>query len=216
MILMIIDALDRELIERFNVNLKLDYWGEFKTPINPKTPFAVASMITGLPYKDMGKHEQYLKNGFKKIYGNVKTIFDYTDSIAIDIPSYNSPGTEGLIELVVKGKLREASERAWILFERRVNKFLKNIDKANLVAVWFGILDRITHIWFTRPAIELKELEKGYRRMEQIVKKIKDRRLLIVSDHGRNHRPVAYYTSNFPCKITKYEDVFKNLRDEIT
>lgn len=214
-IFIIVDALDKQLLDQFGIDLKLKYCGEYKTPPNPKTPFAVASMITGLPYKDMGKHETYLYNGYKRIYGDsVKTIFDFTKSAVIDIPCYNVKGTEGILELILANKPVEANMEAWLCFEKRVKKFYEalNSKKYRLVAVWFGILDRITHIWWTRPKIEIEKLEIAYREVAKIIRSVLDKGdVLVVSDHGRNHRPVAFYGANFPCKIEKYEDVFETI-----
>lgn len=214
-IFMIVDALDKLLLEQFNIDLNLRFQGEFKTPQNPKTPFAVASMITGLPYTDLGKHEEYLYNGYKKIYGEkVRTIFDVTRSIAIDVPCLSVRGTEGILELIMENKPVEASMASWLRFEERVERFYKALKNRNyrLVAVWFGILDRITHIWWTRPNIEIDKLRFAYRKVAEIVQSVVDKGdLLVVSDHGRNHRPVAFYGANFPCKIEKYEDVFETI-----
>lgn len=215
LIFMIVDALDKQLLEQFNIDLNLRFQGEFKTPQNPKTPFAVASMITGLPYVDLGKHEEYLYNGYKKIYGeNVRTIFDVVKSIAIDVPCFNLRGTEGILELIMENKPVEASMMSWLRFEERAERFYRALKNRNyrLVAVWFGILDRITHIWWTRPNVETEKLRFAYRKVAEIVRSAVDKGdLLVVSDHGRNHRPVAFYGANFPCKIEKYEDVFETI-----
>lgn len=157
-----------------------------------------------------------------------KTIFDCVEnSVAVSIPAYNE--WESIHRLRLKyplarfvgkrheKKAEECIETNWRIFRRKMNYTLEMLERNNwdLLMVHFLVLDNIGHLYWYRPG----KLRDAYRFMNsavgELLSKVKDQWVLIVSDHGMKkglHTNYAFYSSNVPLglkdlKLTDFHDI---------
>lgn len=157
-----------------------------------------------------------------------KTMFNYAaDPIAVSIPAYNEWESihrmrlkYPFVRLVGKHdekKARECIETNWKIFRRKMSYVSEALDRNDwdLLMVHFLILDTIGHLHWYRPG----KFRDAYRFMnsavDELLSKVKDQLVLIVSDHGMKkgvHTHYAFYSSNVPLglknpKLTDFHDI---------
>ncbi len=143
-----------------------------------------------------------------------KTIFDYAKNpVAISIPAYNEWESIHRLRLEYplarfvgkrhEKKAQECIEANWRIFHRKMNYTSEMLERDDwdLLMVHFLILDNIGHLYWYRPG----KLRDAYRFMNnavgELLSKVKDQLVLIVSDHGMKkglHTNYAFYSSNVP------------------
>lgn len=157
-----------------------------------------------------------------------KTIFDSAKNpVAISIPAYNEWESVHRMRLKYplarfvgkrhEKKAEECIETNWRIFRRKMNYTLEMLEKDywDLLMVHFLILDNIGHLYWYRPG----KLRDAYRFMNsavgELLSKVKDQWVLIVSDHGMKkglHTDYAFYSSNIPLglknpKLTDFHNI---------
>lgn len=150
-----------------------------------------------------------------------KTIFGHAENpVAISIPAYNE--WESIHKLRLKyplarfvgkrheKKASECIEANWKIFRRKLNYTSEMLGKDDwdLLMVHFLILDNIGHLYSYKPG----KLKNAYRFMNsavgELLSKVKDQWVLIVSDHGMKkglHTNYAFYSSNIPLGLDNPE-----------
>lgn len=174
--------------------------------------------------------------GDRRIRRGVKTIFDYAKNpIALWVPSYNpcpkcwSLRFSYMLEKAVSDSKHEKAYMHMIFkhFQEHYRECLKKMIKRkdwDLLMAWFGLADRIGHIFGGRTSIMMKTyniLNNFIPKVKQIIGK--SALLLIISDHGIKpygkwgvHREYAFYSLNIRLglrnvKITDFYKLIKGL-----
>ena len=145
------------------------------------------------------------------------TIFDHAKKpVAISIPAYNEwesihklrlkyPFAK-IIEKHDRVKAAECIELNWRIFHEKLKQTSRELEEGSwdLLMVHFLILDTIGHLYWSKPG----KLEDAYRFVNlavgNLLSKIRDQMVLIVSDHGMKngvHTEYAFYSSNVPLKL---------------
>lgn len=157
-----------------------------------------------------------------------KTIFDYAKNpITISIPAYNEWGAIHrlrlkypfikLLEKHDKREIQNCIETNWRIFYEKLKHTKEALDSLSwdLLMVHFLILDTLGHLYWNKPA----KIRDAYRFMNstvgEILSKLKNHWVLIVSDHGMEkgiHTNYAFYSSNIPLglknpKLTDFYDI---------
>lgn len=143
-----------------------------------------------------------------------KTIFDYAEHpVAVSIPAYNEWESihrmrlkypfARFVEKHREEEARKCIETNWRIFRRKMDYTSEMLERDDwdLLMVHFLVLDTIGHLYWYRPG----KLRDAYRFMNsavgELLSKVKDQWVLIVSDHGMKkglHTNYAFYSSNVP------------------
>ncbi len=214
MIILAIDALEIELVEKFNtINLKQEHYG--KTDISefsePRTMVLWSSFITG-----ENKEDDVLQEGkemWDKKWEMKKTFFKkFVDPIVIDLPgySYNKDAHDRSRSLLKKyfetedkEKIRKEYNKDAFDHHRKIKKeFLDAIGKHDFVLGYFSVVDVIGHLNFGNTAL----MKMLYKEMDEIAKKCREtgEKLLVISDHGMeavgmygDHSRYGFWSTNW-------------------
>jgi hypothetical protein len=189
----------------------------------PFTMEVFATLLTGTTPDVHGIKEKF--NHTLTLKGKQKTIFDLTDSIAVDVPAYNTHphlrnfhskcdwafGFDayrkqlGLSEEEYWPKVvvaRDSLERSLYdyLYTAKMDRIKEALaQKKNLTMIYFWFSDIIGHLGFKE---DDERIDRMYVHVQSVFNKIKemlvDEALIVLSDHGLNrgrHRPNEAYWS---------------------
>ena len=233
-VVLAIDALEYDLVEKFDFNnLKQEFYG--KTDISefsqPRTMVLWSSFMTG-----ENKEREVLIDGNKEMWNkrwDIKDTFfsDFKDPIVLDLPgfSYDLGAHERsrnllkqFFETEDKNKKemvkKEYNQDAFKHHEKIKKQFLKALrEKHDFVLGYFSVVDVIGHLNFGNDTM----MRMLYRDMNDIaseIKKIKNVKLIILSDHGMkqigmfgDHSEHGFWSTNFKDlgnpKITEIKNV---------
>jgi len=226
MIILGLDALDKNMVEKFNCkNLKQTEYGE--TNISEfeleRTVVLWASFLTG---KNMEKNiplkEQW---DFKLKKG--ETFFKYFNSYkTIDVPAFSHKEKiheeerklmKGYFEN--KNSIEEFDNVVWQIHEENKSEFFDSLENIEILMGYFNLADSIGHMSFG----DHKKMKNVYKELDSIAREIKnsDNFIIIVSDHGMkavgrfgDHSKHGFYSCNqkINLKTPKITDFFNIIK----
>ena len=238
-IILAIDALEYELVEKFNCqNLKQKFYG--KTDISeftqPRTIVLWSSFMTG-----KNKEKEILLKGKKEMWNtkfDIKDTFfsEFKNPAIFDLPGFNynkevHDKSRKLLKKFFEAKSEEEKEKirkeynkdAFDHHKKIKERFLKAIDKNHdLILGYFSVVDVIGHLNFGNNML----MRMLYKEMDDIAKKCAEKNcpLLILSDHGMkaigkfgDHSDYGFWSLNLnknlkTPKITDFYRIIKSLR----
>lgn len=238
-IVLAIDALEYELVEKFNCrNLKQKFYG--KTDISefsqPRTIVLWSSFMTG-----KNKEKEILLKGKKEMWNtkfDIKDTFfsEFKNPAIFDLPGFNynkevHDKSRKLLKKFFEAKSEEEKEKirkeynkdAFDHHKKIKERFLKAIDKNHdLILGYFSVVDVIGHLNFGNNML----MRMLYKEMDDIAKKCAEKNcpLLILSDHGMkaigkfgDHSDYGFWSLNLnknlkTPKITDFYRIIKSLR----
>jgi len=228
MIILALDALDKNMVERFNCKnlMQLEYE---KTNISDfkleRTVVLWASFLTGrnmeekIPIK--GQWNFKLKES--------GTFFTFFDSYkAIDVPAFSLKNNHAMERKLLKNyfedkcNVEEYDEIVWNNHEENKKEFLENLEKFECLMGYFNLADAIGHLSFG----DIDKMKGIYSELDEIAKitRKSDEFILIISDHGMkavgrfgDHSRNGFYSSNKKLnlnepKITDFHEIIKKLK----
>jgi len=214
-----LNGLDYDLALKFK-SLSQEEIGHVIVDINPLISCVIwGSFITGVKLEWKGGSQRDYR-----IPSNLKTIFDYAEKpIALWVPAYNphpSYWHPNFRNLAAKAK---SSHNDFLVFEKEMlnlfyeqrNKLLNKLDgNWDLLMAHFNLIDSLGHILPKGRMIKYVVLVA--KMVSEIKKRLKNTVILLVSDHGVNHTPNAFYSSNIKLglnnpKITEFFNVIVSL-----
>lgn len=230
MIILAIDALEYDLVEKFNcVNLKQKFYG--KTDISefsqPMTMMLWSSFMTG-----RNMEAEILSKGKDKIWGTkieLKDTFfsNFKNPFILDLPGFNYDKeqhnkeryflknyfftTNNEEKNIIRKKYNEHSFNHYKNIKYKFENSLKNDH--DLIVAYFSIADVIGHLNFGN----IPMMRIIYNDLDEISKKIKGD-LIILSDHGMkgvgifgDHSNYGFWSTNFKDlgnpKITDFKNI---------
>jgi len=237
-IILAIDALEYELVEKFNCqNLKQKFYG--KTDISeftqPRTIVLWSSFMTG-----KNKEKEILLKGKKEMWNtkfDIKDTFfsEFKNPAIFDLPGFNynkevHDKSRKLLKKFFEAKSEEEKEKirkeynkdAFDHHKKIKERFLKAIDKNHdLILGYFSVVDVIGHLNFGNNML----MRMLYKEMDDIAKKCAEKNcpLLILSDHGMkaigkfgDHSDYGFWSLNLnknlkTPKITDFYRIIKSL-----
>jgi predicted AlkP superfamily pyrophosphatase or phosphodiesterase len=225
MIILALDALDQEQVEKYNCkNLMQKEYG--KTNISDfkqaRTVVLWASFLTGknmepqIPLKTQWEFKINVDQTFLKFFKKYK---------AIDVPALSHKSSHIQERKLLKGYFEEKStideydNLVWKIHEENKKEFLNSVGKFDLLLGYFNIADSIGHLSFGIT----EKMNKIYKELDKLAQTLKDSNesVLIISDHGMkavgrygDHNPNGFYSYNSKLelnlpKITKFYDLIK-------
>jgi len=238
-IILAIDALEYELVEKFNCqNLKQKFYG--KTDISeftqPRTIVLWSSFMTG-----KNKEKEILLKGKKEMWNtkfDIKDTFfsEFKNPAIFDLPGFNynkevHDKSRTLLKKFFEVKTEKEKEKirkeynkdAFDHHKKIKERFLKAIDKNHdLILGYFSVVDVIGHLNFGNNML----MRMLYKEMDDIAKKCAEKNcpLLILSDHGMkaigkfgDHSDYGFWSLNLnknlkTPKITDFYRIIKSLR----
>jgi len=234
MIILALDALDKNMVEKFNCKnlMQLEYGetdiSEFKLE---RTVILWASFLTG---KNMEKKIPVKGQWDFKVKGE-QTFFNFFNSFkTIDVPAFslkqkNHKSERELLAGYFKKKntIGDYDKIVWKNHKKN-KKELFEILKNNIndiVMVYFDLADAIGHLSFG----DTEKMEKVYNELDEITKKVKHltddkETVLIVSDHGMkavgrfgDHSKYGFYSCNQKLnlnepKITDFYEIIEKMK----
>ena len=230
MIIVALDALDKNMIEKFNCkNLMQSEYGE--TDISEfeleRTVVLWASFLTG---NNMEK-EIPVKGQWNFKLKKKQTFFNFFNSFrAIDVPAFSLKQENHKIEReFLAGYFKNVNvvedydNIVWKNHEENKKEFfeiLKN-NENDLIMVYFDLADAIGHLSFN----DTEKMKNVYDELDGIVNEVKhitdDETILIISDHGMkavgrygDHTKNGFYSFNEKLNLSmpKITDFFKMIR----
>jgi len=225
MIILALDALDQEQVEKYNCkNLMQKEYG--KTDISDfkqaRTVVLWASFLTGknmepqIPLKTQWEFKINVDQTFLKFFEKYK---------AIDVPAFSHKSSHIQERKLLKGYFEEKStideydNLVWKIHEENKKEFFNSVGKFDLLLGYFNIADSIGHLSFGIT----EKMTKIYKELDKLAQTLKDSNesVLIISDHGMkavgrygDHNPNGFYSYNSKLelnlpKITKFYDLIK-------
>ncbi len=226
MIILGLDALDLQQVQRFNCShlLQKEYGktdlSDFK---QARTVVLWGSFLTG---KNL-ENQIPLKTQWQYKLNPEETFLRFFDkSITIDVPTISHKHSHVKERELLKGYFQEKStieefdDIVWKIHEENKRDFLAAIGKYDLVMGYFNLADSIGHLSFGIT----EKMEKVYRELDQLAETIEDTDdlVLIVSDHGMkavgrygDHNRNGFYSFNQTVglnmpKITSFHDLIRS------
>ena len=199
-IILAIDALEYELVEKFNLkNLKQEHYG--KTNISefsqPRTIVLWASFISG-----KNREKEILKLGNKKMWNfkikKEESFLNGVNNKVIDLPGYSYEKEPHERERKMlkeffeeeneekKEEIRKEYNKNSFEHHKKIKKMFLDALKEdfNVIIGYFSIADVIGHLNFGNEAL-MKMIYNDLDELAKIIKK--EGELIILSDHGMNH-----------------------------
>ncbi len=189
MIILALDALDLNLVEKFNCkNLMQKEYGqtdisEFKLE---RTVVLWASFLTGrnmeaeIPIEGQWEFRLKTEETFLKLFDSKK---------AMDMPAYslteeNHREERSLLKAYFndKASVEEYDRVVWKNHEENKKLLFQSLGRFDLVLSYFDLADAIGHLSFGI----LSKMKEVYEELESLAKRVKDEEdfTLIISDHG--------------------------------
>ncbi len=227
-IILAIDALEYNLVEKFNfLNLKNKFFG--KTDISdfsqPRTMVLWSSFLTG-----ENKEEEVLIEGNKEMWNKTWTIEDtflknFENPAVIDLPgfSYDLKSHEHSRKLLKKffeaedkekeNIRKEYNKQAFNHHNKIKKKFFNALNKNHdLVIGYFSVIDVIGHLSFGNETL----MKMLYKELNEIAEFSKNKgEVLILSDHGMkkigvfgDHSNYGFWSFKSDLKKPKITDFF--------
>ncbi len=189
MIILALDALDLNLVEKFNCkNLMQKEYGqtdisEFKLE---RTVVLWASFLTGrnmeaeIPIEGQWEFRLKTEETFLKLFDSKK---------AMDMPAYslteeNHREERSLLKAYFndKASVEEYDRVVWKNHEENKKLLFQSLGRFDLVLSYFDLADAIGHLSFGI----LNKMKEVYEELESLAKRVKDEEdfTLIISDHG--------------------------------
>jgi hypothetical protein len=215
MIILGLDALDKDMVERFKCKnlMQLEYGetdiSEFKLE---RTVVLWASFLTG---KNMEK-EISVKDQWNFKLKKSETFFNHFDSFkAIDVPAFSHKEKihekerklmKGYFE--DKNSIEDYDDVVWQIHKENKKEFLNSLGKVEVIMGYFNLADSIGHISFGNH----KKMKIVYEELDSITKEIRDSDdfILIISDHGMkavgmfgDHTRYGFYSCNQRLNLKK-------------
>jgi hypothetical protein len=226
MIILALDALDNNMVEKFNCkNLMQLEFG--KTNISDfeleRTVVLWASFLTG---KNLEKDIPIKGQWDFKLTKN-ETLFNFFNSHkVIDVPAFtlknNHEKERKLLKNFFEGKstIKDYDEIVWKIHEENKKEFFDCLGKFECLMVYFNLADAIGHLSFG----DINKMKKVYGELDNITNEIKSTNelILIVSDHGMksvgkfgDHTRYGYYSINKKMNLDnpKITDFYKIIKD---
>jgi len=231
MIILALDALDLNLIKKFNCeNLMQKECGQ--TDISEfnleRTIVLWASFLTGknmetkIPIKNQWDYQLKKEETFLKFFNSFKTI----DVPAFSFKQENHKEERRLLKNFFNDKagVEEYNALVWKNHDENKKEFFDSLGKFDLVMGYFNLADAIGHLSFGI----LKEMKTVYEKLEILAKQIRQSEdfVLIVSDHGMkavgrygDHTKNGFYSLNRKLnldlpKITSFYNIVKRVKNE--
>lgn len=230
MIILAIDGLEYEYVKKFNCkHLMQEFHG--KTDISeftePRTMVLWSSFITG-----KNKEKDVLKDGNKEMWDKKwpinETFFSrFKSPVVIDLPgfSYNKDIHDKSRELLKKFFNEEENKEdiktqynkeAFSHHKEIKKQFFKALEEDHdLILAYFSVADIIGHLNFGNNIM----MKMIYDELDDIAKEIKDKKPLILSDHGMkaigmfgdhsNYGFWSYHKDLKTPKITEFQEHIK-------
>ena len=189
MIILALDALDLNLVKKFNCkNLMQKEYGqtdisEFKLE---RTVVLWASFLTGknmeaeIPVEGQWEFRLKTEETFLKFFNSPKAI----DSPAYSLREENHREERRLLKAYFDDKagVEEYDRVVWKNHEENKRLLFQSLGKFDLVLSYFDLADAIGHLSFGI----LKKMKEAYEELENLAKRVKEEEdfTLIVSDHG--------------------------------
>ena len=237
MIILALDALDKNMVERFDCKniMQLEYGKtditEFKLE---RTVVLWASFLTG---KNMEK-EIPVKGQWKFKLNEEQTFFNFFNSFkTIDVPAFSLKEEKHKIEhehlagyFKNTNNIEDYDSIVWENYEENKKELFEILEKNtnDIVMGYFDLADAIGHLSFS----DTEKMRKIYNELEEMVKKVKhlandNETVLIISDHGMkavgrfgDHSKYGFYSCNKKLnlkkpKITNFFNVIKTMKQAI-
>ncbi len=228
MIILALDALDKNMVERFNCKnlMQLEYG---KTDISnfnlERTVVLWASFLTG----EIMEKKIPIKGQWKFKLKESETFFSFFDSYkAVDVPAFSLKGNHDLERKLLKnyfeGKssVGEYDKIVWENHEENKKEFLECLECLECLMGYFNLADAIGHLSFG----VLDKMKMVYNELDEIARiaRKSDEFILIVSDHGMkavgmfgDHSRNGFYSSNERLnldkpKITDFYKIIKKMK----
>jgi len=226
MIILALDALDKNMVDRFNCKnlMQLEYGktniSEFKLP---RTIVLWSSFLTG---KNMEKKIP-IKGQWKFNLKVSETFFSFFNSYkAIDVPGFSFKQKPHEKERkLLKGffndenTIEDYDEVVWKIHEKNKLEFLNSLEDLDIIMGYFNLADAIGHLSFGNE----KKMRDIYEELESITRKVKKNEnfILVISDHGMkavgrfgDHTNNGFYSTNKKLnlkepKITDFYEIIK-------
>ena len=214
MIILALDALDKNMVERFNCKnlMQLEYGetdiSDFKLE---RTVVLWASFLTG---KNMEKKIP-IKGQWEFKLKESETFLNFFDSYkAVDVPAFSFKENHALERKLLKNYFKdecdveEYDEIVWKNHKENEKEFLKNLNSFECLMCYFNLADAIGHLSFGI----LDKMKKIYNELDGIAKiaRKNDEFILIVSDHGMkavgrfgDHSKYGFYSCNQKLNLKK-------------
>ncbi|MFQ5647619.1 MAG: alkaline phosphatase family protein [Candidatus Aenigmatarchaeota archaeon] len=239
-VVLAIDALELELVERFNcANLKQAHYG--RTDISefsePRTMVLWSSFMTG-----KNKEQEVLARGDKEMW-NIKwpvqdTFFSrFKDPLVLDLPGFSydlavHERSRVLLKkffdaktLEEKEKVRKAYNQDALEHHRKIKEeFLKALEEDHdLLLGYFSAADVIGHLNFGNTML----MRMVYKDLDEIAQKVREKGcpLIVLSDHGMrgvgmfgDHSEHGFWSTSSKNlgtpKITDFADILTDLKEQ--
>jgi len=228
MIILALDALDKNMVERFNCKnlMQLEY-GETDIS-NFKLERTVALWASFLTGKNM-ENKIPIKGQWEFKLKESETLFNFFNSYkAIDVPAFSFKKNHGLERKLLKDYFKdecdveEYDKVVWKHHEENKNVFLENLNNFKCLMCYFNLADAIGHLSFG----VLDKMKMVYNELDAIAKIARkgNRFILIISDHGMkavgrfgDHSKYGFYSCNQKLnlkkpKITDFFNLIKRMR----
>jgi len=204
-VILAFDGLDYRYATKFKTLRQREYYIIDLEGLPIVTSLLFATFITG------SKTAHGIKAGdnqkLARIPKHVKTIFDYAKKpCALWIPSLNPHPKywhPKHVQLMVKARAGDKSalthfiKEIMLLWHEQTTTFLNEVKKDyDLIMAHFNLIDALSHALRND-----KALLKYYVLVSKFVENVKqhitdDDYLIIISDHGHEHQPYAFYSCN--------------------
>ncbi len=229
MIILALDALDRQMVERYNCkNLTQTEYGqtdlsEFKLE---RTVVLWASFLTGknmesmIPVETQWEFKLKPEDTFLRFFESYK---------AIDVPAFslkegNHEEERKLLKRYFdnKASVEEYDAVIWENHEENKKEFFASLGRYELIMGYFDLADAVGHLSFGVPS----KIERVYAELEGMAKKVRssvDDSILVISDHGMkavgrygDHSRNGFYSFNRKLgldmpRITDFCEIMKEI-----
>ncbi len=243
-VVLAIDALEFEKVEEFNCqNLKQQFYG--KTDISdfsqPRTLVLWSSFMTG-----QNKEKEVLAKGDKEMWNTripaEKTFFShFSHPLVLDLPGYNYELAHHQKERELlksffetdaqekKDQIKKQYNQHSLAHHKKIKQdFLQALENQkennyDFILGYFSVIDVIGHLNFGNNLM----MKMLYQEMDELVikirEKIKNLKLIVLSDHGMkaigqfgDHSEYGFWSTNFQQlekpKITDFAQIIKELK----
>ena len=208
MIILALDALDKNLVEKFDCKnlMQIEYGTTDISRFSlARTVVLWASFLTGkimenkIPVKGQWDFQLKKEETFFKFFKSFKAI----DVPAFSLKQKNHESERNLLKKFFKDEsvLKDYNFLIWKHHEENKRDFFDSLNKFEVVMSYFDLADAIGHLNFGN----IKEMKRVYQELESIVKQIKNIKdfILIISDHGMeavgrfgDHTKNGFYSVN--------------------
>jgi len=230
MIILALDALDLEQVQRFNCkNLMQKEHGQtdlshFK---QARTVVLWASFLTGknleaeIPIKTQWEYKVKPEETFLKFFKTYKTI----DVPAFSYKQQNHAEERKLLKGYFEDKatIEECDTVVWRNHKENKKEFFECLGKFNLVMSYFDLADFIGHLNFGIT----EKMARVYHELDKIAEQVKDSDdfILVISDHGMkavgrygDHSRNGFYSFNHKLglqlpKVTSFYDLIRRITE---